>query len=486
MPQSVPPTLEAGARITKRAAQAPPGHRRPTPMSAPVVGQRYVTPGDLGGTTSRRVRLPFKPRRTRSGPPAWALLLSGLPLAVSIALLLVVSLRIARYPTGAAPDFRIFLAAGHALLAGRDPYVPTTLGRLLNPHPAGGGPPPGIRFPYLPWVAYVMAGIATLPTGVAVTLWELGSVAIVAATGWLLARKLDVPHAGWAAAALATSGIATADYALGETDAILLALTCLTVVAVLQGQPLAAASAATAAALLKPQVAIMLPVCVILAFTVHPRETTRAITGVVGTAALLAGLPALARPNLTSSWLHLAISFSSSVSRTQVGLGGIDGLFRFLPTPAEQLAASGPFVALVAGFGIVLCIGSGVLIRKSKWFAEDGHQIARAWVVALPTSIWLMATPYSHLNDLIVAYPLGLLIVGPRPATASRPAVWAAILTILLGPAVFALATGSVFHFKSLAGVWLLPLIGVGTWQVWARVSPSEPTDLSPLELEQT
>lgn len=440
----------------------------------------------LARTMPRRFRILFDPRPTPSGPPAWALVLGAISLAASIGLLLVVSLRILQNPTGAAPDFRIFLAAGHALLTGRDPYVPRILGPLVNPRPVGAGPPPWPKFPYLPWVAYVMAAFATLPTGVAVTLWELGSVAIVAETGWLLARQLDVPHPGWAAASLATSGIATADYALGQTDAALLGLTCLTVVAVLRDRPLAAASMATVAALLKPQVAITLPLCVILAFTVHRRDTSRAVTAALGTAALLVGLPTLARPNLIYSWAHLALSFSSSVSRTQVGLGGIDGLVRFLPTSAETLGDSTPFVALVAALGLVLCLGSAILIRKSKWFVGDGRLTAPAWLIALPTSIWLMATPYSHLNDLIVAYPLGLLIVGPRPASASRPTVWVAILIVLLGPAIFALVTGSLFHFKSLAGLWLLPLIIAGSFRLCARVTSSQAASQTPLQIEHS
>ena len=403
--------------------------------------------------------------------PLWGLTIGALTVATSLALLLVVALRVLRYPGGAAPDFRIFLAAGHAIIDGANPYRPTTLGRLVNPHPMGGGPPPGLRFPYMPWVAYSFSAIARLPTGWAVALWELGSVVVVAATGWLLARELAVPHPAWAAAAVATSGIATADYALGETDAIMLALISFTLVAVMRGRVKSAAAAATAAALLKPQLAILLPVCVVLAFASGGPQQRRAGTGALATLVVLAGLPALARPGMTASWVRLLISFSASVSRSQVGLGGFDGLARLLPAGAARLAGTSLLVGLVvAAAGILLCGATISWVRHSPWFMGDNQRLAQAWILALPLAIWLLATPYSHPNDLLLAYPLSLLVLGPAPAEWRRPAVWAAFLIILLGPTLFALITGSLFHFTSLAGLWLLPLVVVAVVQLHHKV----------------
>lgn len=346
-----------------------------------------------------------------------------------------------------------------------------TLGQGANPYHAVRGVAVDGAFQYLPWVAILLRPITAIPYWTAFYLWVTLSGLLALGSTWALARA-----AGWRRTWPLVAGVAIwavlwRGLLTGQMDGLELALETLAVLAAIRRRPAAAGAMAVVAALLKPQLLWLLPLA-LLVLAGRERQGTRFAVGGAVAAVALVGAPAVLEPALVPAWAHSLLAFSSSIRSVQPDLAGLPGLLRFAP-PGWGLRpglASPPVLALLAPALVLI----GWLLQRAGTGRSWG-QLPRAtrvlWVAALPVGVWILVSPYSHSNDLLVLLPLVILALGPDGRLAVRPSSLTALAALVVFPEFFLLFDpGSPVSQRSLAGLAVLCLVILAMIRSpWAR-----------------
>jgi hypothetical protein len=223
-----------------------------------------------------------------------------------------------------------------------------------------------------------------------------------------------------------------------------------------RGRPILA-GAVLAMALVKPPIALALAAAMMLA---SPAVAVPLLLGFgAGTALFLGANLLLAGPGAMSNWVDSLVGFAGTINvsgspNQQCCLAGLPAL---LMDHAPTLVAVGAALLVVAAV-----LGAGV---RSPAARED---VADNWLlrVALLTAAALAASPYVHLNDLVLE-TLPVMVVASRrvnPVTVTALLAWglgsslALVLSVVLAVVLHGQVTSAVGYGVLLTALTLVAL----------------------------
>lgn len=260
-------------------------------------------------------------------------------------------------------------------------------------------------FPYAPAFLLLVLPFAILPFPLAMALWSVVTLAIYA----VVARRF-APRLGWLAvafppvfaiAAIGQNGFLTAALFLGG-------------LALLHRGRRFAAGLLLGCLILKPQLALMLPVAMLAG-----REW-RVIAGamVSSVAVLLVGLVAFGAA-ASRAWLDQLPLY------VQIGRDGLVGWHKFVSVYAAGRQGGLPENLAFALHGATALIAA---ILVARMWRSDAEPMAKAAVLGAAT---MLASPYVYLYDALVLIPAFVWLVERRAPVAQVGCLWLLpILTI--------------------------------------------------------
>ena len=376
-----------------------------------------------------------------------------------------------------AGDYRVFYSAGLMVRMGSDPYHLVPLMGVEQAVRHLYLPATDLRsgFAYMPIVALALGALTLIPFWVSFTLFVAISSAATLWSGRSLAAKLgwEVPWAAGLAALL----VWPSAWSLleGQWDGLLLAGTVGIIQLRLRDRGFAAGVACTVT-WLKPQLLLPLALVVALSFWPQRGSARRVLLGFAVGSLLLIGTQELLVPQLVAPWWTYLIHFAHRIPATQGATASVDGLVGYLPRSlglTDSLTGGFDLTVLV----VTVAISGGVSLwfawcrghRHATWF---GSQEACISAVALPLGIWLVGTPYDHINDLTLMVPLLLLVVwnggrGLGPTSAIVGAACFGLLPFIESYLGFRLVLSPiaavVLCAASAYGVWRAASGGIGS-----------------------
>ncbi len=362
------------------------------------------------------------------------------------------------HSAAAASDFRVFYSAALVLLHGGSPYhQPALVAVEQHVRRSAFKPAPGANYAYLPLVAWLLIPLTLLPfwgawgcftmLGVAVTWWSV----------WALSKRLGWVRPWLVATSVELVWITLWGFLLGQFDAVLLGALTAAILARWRGSSVLA-GAVLSAAWIKPQ--LLLPAVPIIALSFWPARDhlARCVLAFLGATAALLALETWACPGLLLSWWRYLHAFSASVPAAQGhGLAGLIGLTSDLPQSwGISDAPTGALSVAVASIGALTAMVVAVHLARERACGHRRDRPAILAAIGFPLGIWLLAGPYSHLNDLLLLFPLVLLVVGVDARNLKGPLAWSAVLALVLVPFVEAALS---FRFNLLPLVVLMVLL---------------------------
>jgi hypothetical protein len=278
------------------------------------------------------------------------------------------------------------------------------------------------------------------------------SLGLTVASIWLLARRLGWRSPWLLALPAPLLWVSTWGFLLGQFDAILLTALIVSILFRLQGRTLAP-GAVLAVVWLKPQ--LLLPAVPLLALSYWPDR--RRLLGVLAGFGIVSGalllLELVATPGLLLPWWQYLHEFAADVPNSQFGLAGVTGLVSDLPRSWHlSNAVTGAIALVAAGIGTLAAVGVALRFAHSRSRSDTSGEEGVVLVVMLPLAIWLLVTPYSHLNDLVLLFPLLVVIIGRDGARLRHWQAWALLAFFAAAPYVMVY---SGFRFNSLPFVVL-------------------------------
>ena len=309
-------------------------------------------------------------------------------------------------PGGIGADFRVFWTA--ARVPARDVYNvdALTAAQALPADEAKPRPyisPPSLLVPLAP-----LGALAFWP---AFALWT----SLAVAAQFLAARRiLDPPALLLLALAPATH------FTLGPGQVTLfVGAAVLAAMAALPARPVMAGVLLAAAALIKPQAVMLVPI----ALAACGNWRALASAGLAGAAAGLACL-AVQGPQLWRDWLTALAGFPDLLQR----LGYLPRSLTPYAT-ALDLGLSGPAVTLVVVAGIVLGI-----VTCWRVFRATGNAALRAGALGCA---YLLCTPYAMVYEAAMIVPAAAFLLASRDASPPlRASAWLAICLPFVAPAL--------------------------------------------------
>jgi hypothetical protein len=289
-------------------------------------------------------------------------------------------------------DFLAPWAAAQLALAGRPwlAYESSALHALQSAVATFGSATAELPFPYPP--AYLLLviplGLMSFPAGLAA--WSVSSFAF-----YLFAARRLMPRSGWLAAAFP---VAFANAAIGQ-NAFLTAGLFMAGMALLDTSPFAA-GAVLGCLVVKPQLAILLPVALVAG------RQWRAVAGAAASsmAILLVGL-GLFGPATTAAWLNEAPLIVKVTGEGLMGWGKLASVY----AAARQMAVpAGPAIAI----HLIVAAAAAALVWR-MWSSPAGPG---AKVSMLAAGSMLMS-PYVFYYDALILVPSFLYLArsGERP-----------------------------------------------------------------------
>jgi hypothetical protein len=325
-------------------------------------------------------------------------------------------------------DAKAFYCAGHALDAGRDPYLNASLSacenqlRTLHLRDWPGSQNIVVPVPFPPVALVPFALLALLPFGTAIVLWTGLNIACAAWAAELLRRALPSLSAPFIGAAVVLS-VLPAGIRLGQPSGVVFLAIVAAGLAV-RARARAGSIGWPAVVALQPHVAIPLFASMLFA------------------------------PFRAARWAVIAVSGALlAVSAIAFGRLSLEYVARVLPAHADAnlsdatqlafpsaLAAAGvaPHAALAIGdIGYLIAIAGGIVVA-ARIAQRTARPEALVWVT---TMIGTIAAPHLHTQQLSCALPGALLLCTLEAAPAlTRAAVyglaipWVSLLTLKWGP----------------------------------------------------
>ena len=293
-------------------------------------------------------------------------------------------------------DFRAFYCAGAAVDQGRNPYrVEPDRSCQWKVLAAAGLPsrdPLVLPAPFPPYAIAAFAALALLPYRLATALWfSLNLVALFASIA-LVNRLCGVRP--WIVGLSLFFSAGLVCLSLGQPVPLVLAAVLFATLCARRGNGLGAAIGATIAAL-EPHLA--LPVWLALGFFVP-----RARKPLVAAAAVLGAMTLLPGPALNMEYVRTVIPQHARAELLNFeGQYGLSSLLVALHVPADSALRSGS-----ACYAFMLAFGLSLGVALQRRTADS------AFVVAAPLAAVVLGGPFLHIQQTVVAIPLGFMLAG--------------------------------------------------------------------------
>ena len=334
-----------------------------------------------------------------------------------------------------AADFRVFYSAAVVIAHGGNPYHQATIVAVeQHVRRSQAAPVAGSNYAYLPVVAWVLIPLTLLPFWLAWTCFTVLAVTLTGCSVYALTRHFGWGHPAVAVTTVELLWVSLWGYLLGQFDALLLAALTAALLSRLHGRGLVA-GAVLATALVKPQLLLPAVPLLVLSFWPDRRATLRCAAGFLMTSVVLLVADTVVTPGLLRPWWHYLHQFAAAVPQTQFGLAGLSGLTADMPRSwgLTDAVTSGLAVGLAtAGVLVAAVLAVRFAVDRCRGRGGSGREIVLS--VMLPFSVWLLVTPYSHLNDLLLLLPLLLVLVGVDCVDLRGAAVWMAMVAFSLFP----------------------------------------------------
>jgi len=261
-------------------------------------------------------------------------------------------------------------------------------------------------FPYAPAFLLILMPFAALPFPLAMVVWTLGTWGLYA-----FAARRFAPEAGWLPLAFPAI-FATA--AIGQ-NGFLTATLFLVGLALLHRGRQFAAGLVLGCLVLKPQLALMLPVAMLAG-----REW-RVIAGAIvsATALMLVGVLAFG-PAVTTAWLDQMPLYA------RIARDGLVGWHKLVSVYAAAREAGMPEQAAFTLHAVVALAAAALVARC--WTSKT-EPMAKAAVLAAAT---MLASPYVYLYDALVLIPAFVWLVQRRAPIALVATLWLSPLLIIV------------------------------------------------------
>lgn len=340
------------------------------------------------------------------------------------------------------PDVRDFIAfwgAARLTLAGTPAlvYDSATLHAVQNAVAAfNDGVMP---YPYPPATLLLVAPFGLLPYAVALPLWAAGTFMLY----WRVVQRL-YPGTGWLAA---SAPAVFANAALGQNGFILAAI-FMAGLAAIPARPFRA-GVMLGCLIVKPQLALMLPVAVLAA-----RQWSAVAGAVVGVAAvLLAGL-ILCGAQATLGWFHLMTAYPAIARDGVVGWEKVASIYGTV----RELGGSAS-----AAFALHGIAAAAAAVAVWRIWRSDASPRCR---IAILGAASLLASPYLYIYDTLIAVPACFWLVERRLAPGWIAALWflplLAIVQTARGP--------GLLNLNAIAPIALVALV----YAQWVRAQSPE------------
>jgi hypothetical protein len=265
-------------------------------------------------------------------------------------------------------------------------------------------------FPYPPAYLLLVIPFGLLPFAAGMIAWSLGTLAFYVSA----ARRL-FPRSGWLAAAFPA---VFANAAIGQ-NAFVTAGIFMVGLTLLESSPLAA-GAVLGCLIIKPQLALLLPVAMIAG------RQWKAIAGAAmsSTGILILGFVVFGQA-ATAAWLHQLPLYAAIARDGLVGWSKLGSVYA-----AARLAglASGPAILLHA---LVLVVAAAAVWRIWRSACDYGAK------VAILSAATLLASPYVFFYDGVMLVPAFLWLARENTRPAILLALWCLPLLMLAEIAAF-------------------------------------------------
>jgi hypothetical protein len=312
-----------------------------------------------------------------------------------------------RHPT--VRDFLGFWSAAQLALAGHAAaaYDNAALHAVQSAAAVGTAKLP---FSYPPGYLLLLMPFGLLPFAAGMIAWSLSTLAFYVSA----ARRL-FPRSGWLAVAFPA---VFANARMGQ-NAFVTAGIFMAGLALLESSPFAA-GAVLGCLVIKPQLALLLPVAMIAA------RQWRAIAGaaISSTGILVLGLLVFG-PAATAGWIH-QLPLLATVARD--GLGGWSKLGSVYAAARLAGLASGPAILLHA---LVLMVAAAAVWRIWRSDCDYGAK------VAILSAATLLASPYVFFYDAVILVPAFLWLAREKVHPAILLALWCLPLLMIAQIAAF-------------------------------------------------
>ncbi len=368
-----------------------------------------------------------------------AVLLGGLVGSAAVALPHVAGGR----PSQLGGDYWVLYSAARVVAHGMDPYRQVVLAAVERRVWPGTPPPPAAaNFAYLPIVAWLLGPLARLPFWTSFVVVTVAAVGLTVLAVEALARRLGWRRPLVPALVAVLLWVSGWSLLLGQPDGLLLAVLVGSLLLSLDGHGLAAGLLLTLG-WWKPQ--LLLPAAPLLACSCWPDrgQAARVLLGFIGGSVAGFALQLALLPGLLGGWWRYLHTFAGAVPRLQGDLAGAIGLVQDLPRglrPAGLTTAWGP--GLAAAGALLAVLVAVVAARRRGRVPARADPEARVLAVLVPLAIWLLFTPYDHLEDLLLLVPLVLVVVGRDGVGLGRPRAWVALSLLVALPYVQSLLDG--------------------------------------------
>lgn len=306
-----------------------------------------------------------------------------------------------------------------------------------------------------PFVAGIFAPLAALPYSVSAALWTaISAGAMVLALHWLRPFARGAIRANWGSFVLVCLASYPAMELLGSgQDSALLLLIMVAGLRLLTNGRDGWAGVTLALVLMKPQLAFCIPILLLV-----QRRYLAVATFAAGALSLVVASIALVGFHVARSWLLLPTQplYQQQVQQGQAWKG-VSLQAWFTSLLPQSIAGSGHVIAVV--LGLCLCYPAAVALRSGgdSWRLDS-------WSILLATTV--VASPHFMVYDLVVAFPLVVLMARRQWSAGTRIALSAAFVLLWLVPPLHLLAQ----HFRWPASIVGAPWTALVFLTFWLRL----------------
>lgn len=364
-------------------------------------------------------------------------------------------------------DYAVFYRAGALLAAGHNPYLPFSISSLIGCTTHCGRTH---TFVYPPLVAVWFSGLSHVPYGLAYGLWSALGAAFIVTGSYFIQQIWPVQprHRVLVYLLCLINPISIWGVVLGQFDAFIFACWMFAWWAAKKGHG-RLAGASIALTLVKPQVGIILPFVLIVAYR---QQAKKVLTGLVATVLGMGLLQLALAGSLMVGFVHAEFGFEHTILVRQPDLVSVAALLGLIPalnsSSLESLALDA-----CAAVGVLACFAWYWRYRSGESGLSECF-----WMSSLLVGLWLLFTPYDHPNDLILLIPLAYWVMRSTSDSFWRgPGGVLAILTpvaAFLSTRQLSFLTGLDNTLFYLCGIYAWLLVA---WALHANVTPNIAVD---------